>query len=282
MKKLLLIISIVFVVYHATICSAVYGQTKKDEITVEEKKAANELADRFVKRLNETGDVEPLIKEMFVSDFMNRYVREELEQKKSEKGSSAKILFASGLEYDPRLLKEATEDDWRSLYVNTFNFMNYGLAFMVNAGFKSKASGKEMDDDEMEKIMGKMYPSSVMTLLNSNLMLRNMFRKGNDARPIKDVDELREANKVLAKVNRILIGKPEGKLTAEAQAAFKRALEKMGDLSTPNVGMCDRECYGFERGTRIIALFATPMHALFIAKVGADYKIISARVSSPD
>ena len=113
MKKISLVIVILFVVYHTASLSAVYGQPKKDEITAEEKKAARELADRFIQRLNETGDVEPLIKEMFVSDFMNRYVKEKLEQIKRGDQSGERIWFSPGIEYRSDLLKEATEEDWR-------------------------------------------------------------------------------------------------------------------------------------------------------------------------
>ena len=165
MKKLSLMIAILFAVYQAAYLPAVYGQPKKDEITAEEKKAARELADRFVKRLNETGDIEPLLKEMFVSDFVGRYVKEKREETQEGHVSVNGIMFTTGLQYDPRLLETATEDDWRALYVNTFSFLNYGLTFMVNVGAKSKASGREIDDEEMEKIMSKMYPSSVTKLL---------------------------------------------------------------------------------------------------------------------
>lgn len=278
----------ILLVYEIKTIPTVYAQVKENEITAEEKKAANELATRFILRLNETGDVEPLIKEMFVSDFMNRYVKEILAQIRNGDRSEDRILFTSGLEYNSRLLKDGTEYDWRTLYVTTFNLMNYGFSYMVNEGAKSKAaSGQAMDDDQMDRLLGKMYPPAVTKLLNSNRLLRNMLEGVRDAPsldvgPIKNVEELREANKVLANVNRILIGRPEGKLTVESQAFLKRTIEKLGDESIPKVEICDRECYGFAPGTRVINLFATPMHALIIVKVVGEYRILIASPSSPD
>ena len=258
------------------------AQTTIDKLTVEEKQSITEIGNRFIQRLNESGDVEPLLKEMFVSDFMNRYVKEELDQIKTGDQSGQRILFTSGIEYNSDLLKKATEEDWRALYVNTFNFMQYGFAVMFNAQAKSIATGKRSSDGEFEKLLSEMYPASVMKMLNGNLILRNFVAKENDSRPIKNVEELREVNKMLAGANHLLIGTSKGKLTSESLKVLKLLTAKAGDAISPNLEVCDRECFGFPRGTRNIHAFVTPMHSLLIVKEGADYKILSARHGSPD
>src|SRR5438477_5240231 len=116
MKKLSLVIAIFFVVCQTAYLPAVYSQTKKDEITAEEKKAANELADRFMQRLDETGDIEPLIKEMFVSDFIQRYVKEEKNKQARENAKSVRMVSVPSLEVDPALLDRASDEEWQQFY----------------------------------------------------------------------------------------------------------------------------------------------------------------------
>jgi hypothetical protein len=285
MKKFLLLTILSCGIVHLVLTRHVLGQSETEKPTAEELKAAKELSSRFVQRINETVDINPLVKELFVADFMKRYVREELVKLKEGKKGPSRILFTSGLEYDSELLEKATEEDWRALYVNTFNFMQYSLNVMFNAQAESMAAGNEADHEEMDKLLENMYPSKVMNLVNSNLILRNMVRKGNDARPMKTVQELRDFNKVLAEANSLLDSEKRrgrGILTPESEKILNLLTEKAADTLGPNLDVCEDECYGFPKGTRMIDLFATPMHSLLIVKVGADFKIIKAQITSPD
>ena len=40
--------------------------------------------------------------------------------------------------------------------------------------------------------------------------------------------------------------------------------------------------FGFQNGTRFIVTFASVGHMLLIARVGTEYKIVFARIGSPD
>ncbi len=62
------------------------------EITAEEKRAAGELAERFMNRLDETGDIEPLINEMFAGDFMQRYIKRKQHELLVNKERSSEII----------------------------------------------------------------------------------------------------------------------------------------------------------------------------------------------
>src|SRR5258706_10385675 len=173
MKKIVLIFVAVLVVYHAASLPAVYGQAKKDEITAEEKKAANDLAERFIQRLDETGDIEPLTKEMFVSDFMQRYVAEN-KHEVAAGHEGKRILFATtGLEYDATLLDQAGEDAWLKLYISSFNVLHYAWVVTFNEGAKYYVKGKTPGDDVLEKTLNDMYPRPVLDLFNGNPLLKN-------------------------------------------------------------------------------------------------------------
>src|SRR5258708_3682194 len=157
MKKILLAVAVIFVAYHMASLSAVYGQNKKDEITAEEKSAANELADRFIRRLDETGNIEPLIKEMFVNDFMQRYVSEGKHQMAVEPDTK-RILFSSGFEYDPVLLDKATDDDWRKFYITSFNFLQYEIVISLNEMSKYGRPMTRVEQDKFETFVETIYP----------------------------------------------------------------------------------------------------------------------------
>ena len=90
---------------------------------------------------------------MFVSDFMERYVKEKKNEILKKQESSERMLFTSGIEYDGGLLEKATVEDWRKLYSSTFNFLQYGFAVTFNAESGSIVAGKEPDDEELEKVL---------------------------------------------------------------------------------------------------------------------------------
>ncbi|MFN0277486.1 MAG: hypothetical protein ACKVRN_02675 [Pyrinomonadaceae bacterium] len=279
MKNIIYFTSIIFVFLLTAAFG--YGQNENNHLTGEEKKAAQDISQQFIREINENGSIDPVAQKMFVPDFMARYVMEKLVEMSSDKSPDSDILFTSGLDYDSKLLKTATEKDWRELYSSTFDFMYYGFTFTLNARSPSILSGKEFDEVELEKMLKNMYPSKVMKPINNNLFLRNMIRRGSDARPIETLEELREVTKILTEVNKILTPKKR-KLSAESLKVIDAFKMKSGYKLGPELEVCDRSCYGFSSGTRVIRFFATPMHEILITKVEKDYKIIRATLSSPD
>jgi len=259
---------------------SVFSQTTG--LTKEEINATNELVKQFNAQLDSSGQITPLLDKLFVSDFSERYVKEETRRQNGDEKSRTSILYTSGIDYDPSLLKAAIADDWRQFYIATFDFMQYGVAVTLNATAKSMLAGTVPDEDELEALMNNMYPADVMKLINSNVITRNYLRKQDDKRPIRGVDELRETSKVLLQANQILTRSGRGKLSPDAHKALAIGSKKLGDLLSPRLELCDRECYGFPTGTRLISVFATPMYRLLILKMGENYKILEARHSSPD
>lgn len=283
MKKILLVFAVVFVVYQTTSLRAVYGQGKKDEITAEEKKAANELADRFIQRLDETGDIEPLIKEMFVRDFIRRFVSNE----KREGGADpagVKILFVPGLEVDAKLLDQASEEDWTNLYVSSFDVMQYAFGVTFNAGADYYVKGKEPGDEALEKTLATMFPQDVANSFHRSPILKNFIKK-EDSSLIQTLDELRDVNNTLAGAVKIL-HRPENaqrmRPTKNAIAAQKLTKQKLASYLDPYVEIGGDGMYGFPKGTRFVRVFATIIHLLLLVRIDGEYKIVRAEFGSPD
>ncbi len=265
---------------------SVCGQVVDDQPTAEEKKAALDLADRFETRLDETGDIVPVIQELLVADFTGRWVKEKRAYQANEAVRSDRISYVSGIEYSPALLDQATEDDWRQLYSETFNFMQYTNVAMMNKMAPVILKDKNpVDKDEKDLIndVTNIYPRAVLSLFDKHPILRN-FITMKDKTPIKTVADLRSVNTTLKEALDILNKSSANKMkmTPESQKVLKAFREKSGDELGPWIGVADRETYGFPKGTRIMTLFSSPMHELTITKVGGQYKIIDARISSPD
>ena len=288
MKKLLLLTAFFCGVYQVALIRPILAQADTEKPTAEELKAAREISSRFVQRITETGDIEPLIKEMFVADFMRRYVKErKIEERKIEtsKDRETHTLFAPGTEYDTVLLDKATDEDWRRFYIATFNFMQYGFTYVFNSETKSLAAGKKEDDIDLERLTSDMYPPTVIELFGTDPVLRNFVRKQGPPRPIRTVEELRNVNSLLEKALKILYtgsAAVNGKLSETSKIVLKKLIENPDKDSDPSLEVCDDECYGFAKGTRMLNVYAVPSYILLIAKVGSDYKVIFAFHGSPD
>ena len=90
---------------------------------------------------------------------------------------------------------------------------------------------------------------------------------------------------ILDQGNNLLVagdGATKVKMTSDAREAQRVFKNKMGSKLGPYLETCDDECYGFPKGTRLVRIFASATHLLLIAKIGREYKIVSAEHGSPD
>ncbi len=286
MKKLLFAFAILFAIHESAYLSAVYAQSKDEQLTVEEKKSAQDLADRFINRLDETGDIEPITKEMFASDFIARYVVEQKRKRSLEKPSHGSIFYTSGLNYDPALLDVATEEDWRSFYLSTFNFMQYGFGVTLNAIAKSTLKGGPVEDDELEKAVHGMYPKSIVKIFNADPILRNFIEKGDGPdKNIRTISDLRRVTNILTDAVKILRERNNAnrmKMTPDARKVMSMMKEKMEEKTLPNLFIGDQDFFGFPKNTRFISIFPSITHNLLIVKIDGEYKILSATLTSID
>lgn len=283
MKKFLLIISTLVFSSQAFLLPG-YSQANNEVLKAEDKAAVIELADRFIQRLDETSEIEPLIKEMFVEDFAARYVKEKKAEAIEENSKpDDDILLTSGLEYKTRLLDEASEEDWRQIQISVFNIMNYMSGNLMNRMAKSILSKKEPDDDELFRLMMNLFTKKVTNIFDNDRVLRN-FIVMKERTPINSLEELRRVNSALAKALEILKKEKtwsSSKMTSEAKQVQKMYREKSGEESAPTLLIADRETFGYPKGTRLVTIFANLMTELTVVKVGNDYKIVQAKLSFP-
>jgi hypothetical protein len=284
MKRLSLLFTIFVAGYLTAYSPFAYGQDKPIEITAEERAAANELADRFTKRLDEQGDIEPVMKEIFISDFIARQIKEEKQEWAQKNETSGQLFGAPGLEFEPALLDGAPAEDWRQFYVGTFNFLHFGISITMNKMAISFLSGKAPDEKAFDKATAELYPKEVLKLLETNPNLRNFYKKKDSTLTVvKTADDLRSINKTLGEGMKLLRqgdGSKRMKMSPDTIKLMGLLRAKASEELEPQVEVNDREVYGFPKGTRFVRVMASLLRSLLIVKVGAEYKVVDVSIVS--
>src|SRR5262245_187574 len=136
--------------------------------TQAESKQAKEAADLFMKLLDETGDFSSVIDNMYVEDFIERYLQRQIRESEGlNLNSCSDIEFLPGLVYKRKLLKQATVEDWKRLYIAASNFTYHIDITDMNKHADDFLNGRELDDELSEKCI----PSKVIELFNSHPIL---------------------------------------------------------------------------------------------------------------
>lgn len=260
------------------ISSAVSVRAQSEQLTPEEQKAVQTIRDRFNERIDKEGWIEPLISEMFVTDLGTRYAKE----KKADLAAGPTIPLTPGIDVKREVLDAGTEEEWRHALTATFNFMHVISLPMLNSSVRAATSGKPFDPD-VEGDLNKILSKPVLDIFAKDPVLKNYFEKQGTGTPIATVEDLRRVADILDKARAMVsanLPPADRKLSPEATEAMKGMINDK-DFG-PWVTVAGRESYGFPKGTRFITFFANPMEALMITKVGGEYKIVSAQISSPD
>jgi hypothetical protein len=244
----------------------------QDEITREEYKSAQETVDLFVKRFIETGDLAPVIDELFVADFIQRYKKHQ-KNIGQESNAPSEIFFAPGLWYKPDLLNQATDDDWRRFYIATYNFFYQVFIVGMNRMANDLLKGNTPDDKEIESI----FPQKISEFFNAHPILKNFIRGKDRQIPIGALEEMRSVTVTLERGLRLLreeLGSGQLKPSDES----KKAIEMLNrwDLVNPLVEVSEKEFYGYPPGTRALLIQPPLMFGLILVDVNGKYKIVWA------
>lgn len=251
--------------------SSVPARPTQGHLTPAESQGVQEVISLFMKRLEETADLSLLFDDLYVADFIQRYVKQQQANALKDKARFNTILFVSGLEYKAELLARASHNDWRRLYVASYNLLYYGLAAGLNRMAKDLLSGKQPDVEALKDI----YPQKVVKLLDQHPILNNLLIKKEKAKPISTLEEMQS---VIATLEQVMALLREGEnkkplfLTDELKRLFE--LLRQPDLAQISVEITDGEFFGYPRGTRIFYAQTPIMLQLIIVKADGKYKIV--------
>jgi hypothetical protein len=239
--------------------------TSDQQITEAESQEAREVVQRFTTSFLKTKDLTPIVSELYVSDFMDRYKK--ARSANPDLNDAPHIYFAPGLEYNSRLLKEANTEDWKRFYVAANNFILFGFISIFRKIPKDIDKLKPTD----------MYPASVRKLLSNNPNLANMIEKEDRANPpINSVEEMRNATAVLEQANAMMRQQLQGKPAPRFDKESSIGLMKRADFFSPLLVITDDEFFGFAKGTRLIEITTPLLFRLMLVRIDGRLKILWA------
>lgn len=278
----------------------------QDHPTEAEISQAHGAADLFMRLLEETGDFSHVIDEMYAGDFIERYLQKQIRDG-AESDSSSGIDFAPGLNYKRDLLKQATKEDWRGLYIAANNFIFHVMISCLNKHADDLMNDREIDEEAIQKSI----PPNVIALFNKQPALKGFFgldldidldidkddkpgagesagEKPSDAseeksgpRPIETSDEMREVTKTLQESLRLL-HEEQGDHSLRLTESGKRALAvvnlQLEELMGPTIEVSDKEFMGLAPGTRVLNVPTPFMFWLQIAEVNGRQQIVWAQL----
>lgn len=227
----------------------------RSEATKAEEKEARELAVKFSLLFADTQDLTPIIKDLYFSDFVERY---RTFKTKTLKTKPVDLYFAPGLEYNSQLLTAADSKDWQNFYVATNNFLMLGFISVLKANPEGTGEIRVSD----------IYPSKVIELLHKDPILANMIERKGPAKAVGTVEEMRAATATLSQaVTMIHDQNKSGPLITKKDELAKVMMED--ELFKPRVQVVDDDFFGFPKNTRVLFI-RTPIGLQLMLARDAD------------
>jgi hypothetical protein len=242
---------------------AISRTANSQELTKAEEQEARTLAAQFIGQFAESKDLTPVVEQLYVSDFIQRFNKSKLKQPEM----SLDLYFMPGLEYDPMLLSQGTPDDWRRFYIAENNFIFLGIVY----------ASKKISDKGDDITATDLYPQPVIDLLNQNPNLSNVIVRKGRGRPIGSIDELHRATETLQQASTIMREKTSAKLNQkELVSALKDKMFK------PQLEISDVEYLGLPEHSRIIFMKTPVLYLLMFVRQNNQLRIIYAIPYSVD
>jgi hypothetical protein len=233
------------------------------ELTKAEEQEARTLAARFIGQFAQSKDLTPVVEQLYVPDFIQRFNQSKLKRPEM----SLDLYFIPGLEYDTTLLAHGTPDDWRRFYIAENNFIFLGIVYASR-----KISGKGEDVAPTD-----LYPQQVIDLLNQNPNLSNVIVRKGRGKPISSIDELHKATETLEQSATIMRAKTSAKLD---QKELVNALQDK--LFKPQLEISDGKYLEVPEHSRIIFMKTPVLFLLMFVRENKQLKIIFAIPYSVD
>ena len=250
--KLIFAFVIVVTLIANTMCLASSGPSKQ-QLDDNELREVRQLAMDFTTRFLEKTDLNLLVKELFLRDFIDRYKSEK--SKGRARDVSTDMYFVPGLEYNSKLLAEVGGEDWVRFYSAANNFVFFGFVSAI----KNSRDIANIKASEM-------YPPSVIKLLNTNETLSDMIVRKGRSKAVGSLAEMRSVTTVLeqavALMRQELNGQPPLRLDEkETLKAFEE-----DEFFKPTVERVDDAFFGLSKGERVIFINTPLLFRLMLVK----------------
>lgn len=253
---------------------------REDAPTPAEKKAAQELAERFTQRWEANGDMGLLLDELYAPDFIERFIEQRKQETIHEQG---RFGFAPDFMCDAKLLASVTPIQWRRFYAATESFNLILMTVITNTAAGYLARGEEIPEEKFAEVIQCTFRSpAVALLLTRHPMLGRMLSDSPSDEPLATPSELAEVTLLLEQVNALLKqeqGESAFRLTSEARRVVPQIMdgEEAGRIG---VIVLTEEHWGLPPGTRMLSVTTLSMQRLEIAEVYGQYRVLWATTIS--
>jgi hypothetical protein len=247
------------------------AQASGGSVTKEEEVKVRAVAAAFADRLFETHDFAAVVRELYVEDYMTRYLKSRGD---AGRGPDSAFMLdgVPSLLFRTKLAARAGDENWPRLFLAAGNMIHYGFARLL-----SRKTLEELSDPEKlkEEDMFGAYPPEALKVLDANPSLANFLLKKGVGVDVKTPEELRaaaEAMEEAARLTRARLGERvrEGATLERNVGLLKKAAERT-DVSLVE----GPEAFGYPRGTRLFRVFAVSYN-LVLVEEGGKMKIVWA------
>ena len=228
-------------------------RTNDQQLTDIDLQKARELAIEFTTGFVRTTDLTLLVKDLFLKDFIERYRRAKSRDLASN--PSPELYFVPGLDYNSRLLAEAGAEDWLRFYTAANNFVFFG--FM--SGIKNSRNATDISAT-------KMYPSSVIKLLNTNPILSNMIVRKGKSKAVSSVAEMQTVTATLERAVSLMRQKTKGQSPININEKELIKAMQEDEFFRPTLETVNDQFFGLPQGTRVIFINTPILFRLMLVK----------------
>jgi hypothetical protein len=255
-----------------------------------------------MKLMEETGDFSRVIDEMYTEDFIERYLREQTRLVEEEHSSFFGIMFAFGIGCRRDLLKQATIEDWRRLYIASNNFMYHAFVVYLNKHANNLLNDREQIHDMFESF----FPPKALALFKNHSVMKDAFFNFPDNNPgagkpaeerqsdvagkeiepklMETPEEMRSVAETYREGMRLLFeeqGNHAPRLTDEAKKVIEMIRQRQDEMVRTRIEISDKEYLGFPPGARTLDAPTPVMFWLTLAEINGKQKIVWAQIDRP-
>ena len=261
--KLFLVALITVALFVDSAGSNLKPNTNYQQLKDADLQAAQQLALEFTKGFLRTTDLAPFIKEHFASDFIQRYTKGRLVDLGVAK--SAHLYFVPGLDYDSRLLTEASPEDWLRFYTAANNFIAFGTMSLI----KNARNGGDVNTTPP-------YPATVIDLLNTNPTLSNMIVRKGSSKPVDSVAAMQKTTATLEQAVSLMREQTKGQAPVNINEQELTKAFQDDEFFRPTVKTFDQQFFGVAQGTQIVFINTPILFRLILVKNNDRWEILWA------
>ena len=211
-------------------------------LSAERTSEAIKLADEFLRQAGDAHDLQPVVKNLFAADFLDRYLADRINNPLTN--------------LTPDTASQLSRQDLERFFGLTNNL------YALEAANPTASATLE----SLLRAASVLLPDDVAATLKSTLT-------GAPARPIANADQLRSLLRPLADTVNTLAGQLPAGLAPSTPAAGA-APPRSDDLMKPWAVKCDEACFGYPAGTELTAI-NLPLYQLLMVKDKGQMEILS-------